>query len=137
MAVVMSSPKSLQPLNLQAERNAIQEAVHRSDSVGADLMCNFIEAVTVEGIQDLLRKNLQIFHFAGHGSYDRISGTGAILVGDNQGGIEYVFGEELAQLLSAADVRLAFFNSEYSSAISTDPALTVWRLRQSRRGYPL
>ncbi len=137
MAVVMSSPESLQPLDLQAERNAIQEAVHRSDSVGADLMCNFIEAVTVEGIHDLLRKNLQIFHFAGHGSYDRISGTGAILVGDNQGGIEYVFGEELAQLLSAADVRLAFFNSEYSSAISTDPALNCVAIAAVRAGIPV
>ena len=136
MAVAMSSPPGLGYLDLQAERHAIEEAVNRSELVGAELVCKFFEGVTEEGLAHLLIENPQIFHYAGHGYFDPSTGKGGIMVEDNQGGAAQVTGDVLAQMLRNADVRLACFNSDYSSAISTNASSYSAAPAAARAGIP-
>ena len=113
MAVILANPSgdpSFPPLDLTSEQQIIEQALKGVSQINAQFYPN----ATVETLHDAINTGANVFHFAGHGSfqadmgspYGSAEGTGYIvLVGDK--GKERLFSStNLELILRGRDVRL-------------------------------
>jgi hypothetical protein len=94
--VVISSPRGLASLDLQRERNNLEEACRRSKNVEMQ----FISDADAQALRrKLLGEPFHVLHFMGHGGFDRDSGEGVLCFTAPDGGQEPVSGHSLSTLL--------------------------------------
>ncbi|MDX1997878.1 MAG: SAVED domain-containing protein [Thermoanaerobaculia bacterium] len=103
--LVMSTPKGLRSLNLAEERRRIlARAKHEvAERIRTEHQVDVqtLEDPTFDRVVDELRYGkYHIFHFMGHGGFDRGTGTGELYFVDNDGGPEAKTGPEIAYELA-------------------------------------
>ena len=107
-----ASPLIYDELDLETERNVIQSALGSLEHVE---LVDFIDHVTLDKLEKALH-NIDIFHFAGHGTYDvpEASHTipdernyGAIVLENDMGEPDLFAAEKLATTLRAGNVKVA------------------------------
>lgn len=113
MLAVLASPNTpdLAPLNIELERRDIESALGETPEIEVE----FFEQATVQSLEDALVKDAQIFHFAGHGTFETelgdslgsLEGKGSIFLVGEAGGEQKFASEKLAQNLRGRGVRLA------------------------------
>lgn len=106
---VLSSPDEMDELDVEEDQAAINGAVKGlNEKLGEEL----VEVVwadspaTRQALQEVLANGADLFHFAGHGEFDQFSQTGQIALEKDDYSADLYSGEQLAQLLRGADVRL-------------------------------
>ena len=100
--VMVSSPRNLPPVDVQAQWGALLEATASLRERGA-VMLDLLEDATLRTLQRRLRsQEYHVFHYIGHGEYDEASQRGALVFEDPRGEERgyAVYGEELARELS-------------------------------------
>ena len=106
LVVGLSSPTDAIPLNLEAERGFIKEALVDVDGIEAI----FVEHLTADKLVAACQ-GAHIFHFAGHGRFawaaDEAQGSGLVVLEDETGSSHPFPAENLALTLRQAGVRLA------------------------------
>jgi CHAT domain len=111
MAVILANPSdpSFPPLDLTSEQQIIEQALKGISQINAQFYSN----ATVETLHEAITTGANVFHFAGHGSFQADMGSPygstemgyIVLVGDN--GKERLFSStNLALILRGRDVRL-------------------------------
>lgn len=93
--VVTSHPRGLHPLDAHQEWKRLEEALSRNAQVGVRLM----HGTTLSKLRQAVRESFDIFHFIGHGGFERRSGRGALLFEKKNGEPDPVTGRDLARIL--------------------------------------
>ncbi|HEX8596920.1 MAG TPA: CHAT domain-containing protein [Chloroflexia bacterium] len=97
--VMISAPNDYDPLDVQQEWESLNEALadlKRNGIVRLDL----IEDATLSALRKQLQKEqYHIFHFIGHGGFDRQTEEGVLVLRDEAGRGRFVSGQQLGWLL--------------------------------------
>jgi len=118
LLVVISHPRDLQPLNVEQEKTILQEALaewikHKK------IELHVVEQATVEHINQAMRSfRPHIFHFVGHGLFDRGE---AMLILEDENAYAQPISEQVFQAFftGSDEVRLAVLNACQTATLST------------------
>jgi beta-lactam-binding protein with PASTA domain len=109
--VVMSSPEGVAPLNLEQERQLIEQSWARQSGVEVD----FLERpATTQRLSDkLTEKDYHVLHYMGHGDFDRNTGHGVLLLEDENSQPQALDGQTLGGVIlhDVKSLRLVFLNA--------------------------
>jgi len=109
--VVMSSPEGVAPLNLEQERQLIEQSWARQSGVEVD----FLERpATTQRLSDkLTEKDYHVLHYMGHGDFDRDTGHGVLLLEDENSQPQALDGQTLGGVIlhDVKSLRLVFLNA--------------------------
>ncbi len=111
-----STEVGLEPLNVDAERALLQEALHPLE-VSGRVQIRWLEGViTRQQLLDTLRQwQPQLLHFVGHGFYQEADGQGFLILGrkggDGSSAPDPMGTTELEVMLDGGTVRFALFNA--------------------------
>lgn len=148
LLAAMASPEGHDPLDLQLEKKVIEEVLARFHVEGVSLDWRpVIEDATWSEVAAALQRRVDLFHFAGHGSFDirqvdphtqKAIGEGYIvLMRDKQTKLpDEVPAGELALHLQKAGVRVAVLSSCLSAARDEVTAWTGVAPALIERGIP-
>jgi hypothetical protein len=121
--VMIAGPSDLPPLNVKQEWLNLSEAL--GDLRGEGLVeMEVMETPTLPALQRQLRRGeYHIFHFIGHGTFDKQTDDGVLAFEDKEGKSRMVSGQDLAVLLhDHPSLRLAVLNAcEGAHTTSSDP----------------
>jgi tetratricopeptide (TPR) repeat protein len=81
--------------------------------------------LTVGLLQRYLRDEYHIWHFIGHGGYDRDGTTGRLAFEDERGDTNYVSAAQLGVLLDRSSIRIAILDACEGARVATDPFRSV------------
>ena len=114
--VAIASPKGYPTLDLQRERDAINNAWGKQSDVAVE----FLDDATPSALQARLWDwHPHVVHFMGHGTFDSKTGSGALLFVNGDGNAKKITGEVLGTLLrNTPSVRLAFLNACQSAVLA-------------------
>ncbi len=109
--VVMSSPEGVAPLNLEQERQLIEQSWARNNGVEVD----FLESpATTKRLSDKLsEKEYHVLHYMGHGDFDRSTGQGVLLLEDENNQPLALDGQTLGGVIlqDVKSLRMVFLNA--------------------------
>ncbi|MEO1574528.1 MAG: CHAT domain-containing protein [Pseudomonadota bacterium] len=132
--VVMSNPKGVHPLDLEAESKLIEESWARDPSVNVD----FLTDATPDNLRSMLVANeYHVLHYMGHGTHDPVTGAGALVLEDEQREAVLMDASTLGALLrDAPSIQLAFLNACDTGKASTDEPFAGVANRLVMAGLP-
>ncbi|MFB6610775.1 CHAT domain-containing protein [Agromyces sp. NPDC056379] len=119
---IVASPRGLQPLDTDAERGRLEEALRPHLDAGLVELV-WLDDVTWSGVHEkLLEQSWHVLHFIGHGGFDAATDEGQLVLLDENGRPDFVSASSLADLLHEAEPtpRLVMLNSCLSGAASPD-----------------
>ncbi|TYL53371.1 CHAT domain-containing protein [Agromyces mariniharenae] len=119
---MVSSPRGLPPLDVEHERELLEEALRPHLDAGR-VQVEWLEPVTWPRVHDkLLEQEWHVLHFIGHGTYDVDTDEGVLAFVGRDGRADYVAASSLADLLAEAEPtpRLVLLNSCRSAAGGRD-----------------
>jgi CHAT domain-containing protein len=120
---MVSSPSDVVELDVGQERQKLEEALAPLVAQGG-VQVRWLERATLQALQrELRRDEYHIFHYIGHGGYDRATDDGVLVLEDEEGRSRLVSGPELATLLAdETSLRLAVLNAcEGARSSVSDP----------------
>ncbi|MBN1936714.1 MAG: CHAT domain-containing protein [Anaerolineae bacterium] len=109
---MVASPRDLPPLDIEREKQRIENAL--KDLQGRGLVeLKWLSGQTWRNLQQEMRGGpWHIFHFIGHGAFDRISDEGVIALADEESKTHYLKATHLGRLLADHhSLRLVLLNS--------------------------
>jgi hypothetical protein len=115
--IAIASPAGYPPLDTLRELRRIEEAL--------DLVANAERSTLLNATPETLRERLleetfHVLHFIGHGSFDAVSGQGALLFEDDAGRERRITGPVMADLVrDFTSLRLIFLNACRTAELST------------------
>lgn len=110
LLAVAASPRDLPPLDLERERRLLAEAAAPLEAQGR-LVLKWLQDISAEQLEQELRGGpYHVFHFAGHGHFDRGRDRGFLALSRPDGRSDRIPTESLGVLLSNARVQLAVLN---------------------------
>ncbi|HET7799276.1 MAG TPA: CHAT domain-containing protein [Humibacillus xanthopallidus] len=133
---VVSSPRGLEPLDVAAEREHLEEALDKHVRSGR-VRLEWVENATWAELHDrLLQRPWHVLHFVGHGSFDDAADEGVIALVGADGRADFVTASSLADLLHEASPtpRLVVLNSCESGASSSDDPFSGTAAALARSG---
>lgn len=107
--VVIASPRDHAQLDLAKERKLIEDSWAGDDSVEVD----FLEHPTRTSMQQALEESpCHVLHFMGHGAYDAVSRSGALVIEDSDGNADMLDAQTIkVWLRDVPSLRLIFLNA--------------------------
>ncbi|MEA2574741.1 MAG: hypothetical protein QOH93_2039 [Chloroflexia bacterium] len=121
--VMVPAPSDYPDLDAPQEWQNLNATVADLQQAGL-VQLDLLEVPTLTGLQRQLRRSdYHIFHFIGHGAFDRNSADGLLILEDDDGRGRAVSGQDLAMLLhDHASLRLAVLNAcEGAQSAMDDP----------------
>lgn len=108
---MVANPGNLPPLDVAVEKQRIEEALADLRAAGlVDL--TWLPGQTWRDLQRAMRREWHIFHFIGHGGFDKLQNEGYLVFADPQGNAERMSATSLGRLLGDQHtLRVALFNS--------------------------
>lgn len=110
---VISSPDGYPPLDVDGEREKLDEALRTLREQGI-VELTWLETATMAELNRVIGApdEVHVLHYIGHGAYDERSESGILVLEDEHGHARQVTGEELSALLiDERSLRLAVLNS--------------------------
>lgn len=135
--VMIASPSDYEALDIEAEWQKIEASVAELKQRGL-LQLTRLPQATLSALQKQLRRDqYHIFHFIGHGGFDRQTQEGVLLLESEDGRSRLVSGNALGTLLhDHPSLRLALLNAcEGARAARSDPFAGVAQ-QLLRQGIP-
>jgi CHAT domain/SIR2-like domain len=120
---VVSSPADREPLDVERERENLQNALATLIACGA-VQLDWLQRPTLGALLKALQtESFHALHYIGHGSYDRDAEQGMLLFEDDAGWAQPVSGDRLGTILhDFSSLRLAILNAcEGARSGRTDP----------------
>jgi hypothetical protein len=111
---MISSPRGLPTLDVELERERLEEALKPHMSTHGRVELQWLDEVSWDGLHDkLLERAWHVLHFIGHGTYDTDTDEGVLAFVGRDGRADYVSASSLADLLDEAEPtpRLVVLNS--------------------------
>ncbi|RLT32075.1 MAG: CHAT domain-containing protein [Chloroflexi bacterium] len=108
---MVASPRGYDPLNVALEQERMKRAL--ADLQARGLMeLTWLEGGSWRALQrEMRRSDWHIFHFIGHGGFDKEKDEGFLAFADEAGEAERIHASQLARLLGKQSLRLALLNA--------------------------
>src|SRR5829696_462062 len=135
---MVASPLDLDPLDVEQEKRRVEETIKELQAQGR-VELTWLEGQTPRDLQRALAVDgpWHVFHFIGHGGFDRVSDGGLIALTNDEGYARHVQAEDLAQLLKDHwDLRLVVLNSCEGARGSESNAFSSTAATLVRPGIP-
>ena len=134
---MISSPTDLPGLDTERERERVEQALSRLESMGL-VELTWLAAPTWRELQRAMRAGpWHVFHFVGHGGFDRTAGEGMVAFADEDGQSHNLSATELGRLLADHNaLRLAVLNSCEGATSSDRDVFSSTAAVLVRRGIP-
>src|SRR5215218_9656074 len=134
---MVTSPLGLDPLDVEHEKRLVEEAI-KGLREGGLLELTWLEGQTWRHLQRAMRRGpWHVFHFVGHGGFDRATEEGAIALSNDAGHMHLLRATGLAELLDDHyPLRLVFLNSCEGARGSERDAFSSTAATLVRRGVP-
>jgi len=134
---MMVSPSDLPPLDLNNEKHRIEEATQNLQKKGL-VELTWLEGKTWRDLQKAMRAGpWHIFHFIGHGAFDRNAGEGLIFLEDEDSASHRLTATQLGRLLADHhSLRLALLNACEGAAGNERDIFSSTGAILVRRGLP-
>jgi formylglycine-generating enzyme required for sulfatase activity len=112
LLAMVANPNDLPPLNVAAEKERIEQAVASLQEEGL-LELTWLEGQSWRDLQRAVRRQKwHMFHFIGHGGFDKHHNEGYLLLADRQGTAQRMSATNLTRLLGDHDaLRVVLLNS--------------------------
>ncbi|WP_197522806.1 CHAT domain-containing protein [Occultella aeris] len=109
--VMISSPSDAARLDVHREAELLRTTTADLTAAGS-LELVFLESATLTGLQHAINQRFHVFHFIGHGGFDRAAGTGVLVLEREDGTSHLVSAAKLGTLLhDAKSCQLAVLNA--------------------------
>jgi len=103
------SPTDLEPLDVQRERQRLDEAIKR---LGDLVTVTWLEGKTWQDLQAIIQKgSWHIFHFIGHAGFNESRREGFIVLANDKGRSFELAATQLARLLDSRQLKLVVLNA--------------------------
>ena len=115
--VMISSPHDYPALNVAEEKRLLSEAFADRNEIQVD----FLEKATLLELRERLSDGSHhIFHYMGHGAFDRATGKGMLVLEDEEGNGVLVAGEKLKRVFRDSSIGVVFLNACETARISAE-----------------
>jgi len=115
--VMLSSPADYPELDIKKEKLLLREAFVKHPEIQVD----FLEKASLLDLKDRLSEDeYHIFHYIGHGGFDKETGQGILIFEDPDGGGFFVSGEKLKRAFRGSSVGIVFLNACETARISAE-----------------
>ena len=134
---VIADPSDLPRLNVDQEKERVAQALAPLQA-GGDIALTWLAGSTVTDLQRALRRGpWHIFHFVGHGGFDRQADEGVVVLTDEQGRAKPLLATQLARLLGdERALRLVVLNACEGARSSQRDVFSSAAAILVRRGIP-
>ncbi len=134
---MVASPTDLHELDLELEMRQMAEAIQHLQDEG-QVSLTWLEGQTWRDLQKaMLGGPWHVFHFIGHGDFDRSEQEGQIALADEQGKSSVLSATQLGRLLAShASLRLVVLNSCEGARASETDLFSSTGAVLTRRGLP-
>jgi WD40 repeat protein/tetratricopeptide (TPR) repeat protein len=122
LKVLLTAAQTQPPVNVARELQAVSTALA---TLGDFVQVTIEPHLTIPKLQRLLRQDFHVWHFVGHGGFDRDGTTGQLVFEDTSGDIEYVSAPQLGVLLARNSVRLVVLDACHGGQLATQPLRSV------------
>jgi formylglycine-generating enzyme required for sulfatase activity len=131
------SPEGLPPLDIAQEKLRVETALEGLRAMGL-VTLTWLEGQTWRDLQRELRHGpWHIFHFIGHGGFDRAADEGFVALADEAGETSHLSATQLGRLLADhRDLRLVLLNACEGARSSTQDIFSATAAILVRRGLP-
>jgi len=115
--IMLSSPIDYPELDIGKEKILLKEAFAGRSEIKVD----FLEKSSLLDLKDTLAEDdYHIFHYVGHGGFDKQTGQGVLIFEDNFGKGLPVAGEKLKRVFRGSSVGIVFLNACETARISAE-----------------
>lgn len=137
LLVMIANPQGLPELDKERERQRIDRALTGLQQKG-QLQVTWLEGETWRDLQQAMRQGpWHIFHFIGHGGFDKVRDEGVLVLSDDKDQIAPLTATQLGRLLANhASLRLVLLNACEGAYGSTHDILSSTSAILVRRGIP-
>ncbi len=142
---MIAQPKEFAQLDVALEKRRIEDALERLRASG-EVELSWVEGESAFDLQRAMRRgDWHIFHFIGHGGFDRARDEGFLVLADEAGNSDLLYASQLARLLrmqrttlrlvllnacdGARGSNLDIFSSTASSLLGDVPAVLAMQYR--------
>jgi len=134
---MVASPSDLEPLEVRREKGRLEAAIAGLQASGL-MELTWLEGQTWRDLHRAMRGGpWHVFHFVGHGGFDRPTDEGFIALCDDDGESQRLTATELARLLcNHRPLRLAFLNSCEGARGGAQDVFSSTAAILIRRGLP-
>lgn len=131
------SPTDLEPLDVALEKQRVEKATKSLRTDGL-MELTWLDGQTWRHLQRAMRRGpWHVFHFIGHGGFDRVADEGYIALADEDGEIRRLTATRLGRLLANhRSLRLALLNSCEGARGGTQDIFSSTSSILVRRGIP-
>ncbi len=131
------SPRDLAPLDVERERQRVEGATRALQAEGL-LELTWLEAGTWRDLQWVMRRgSWHVFHFVGHGGFDRETDEGFVALADDAGESERLTASRLGRLLVGDGLpRLAVLNGPGGARGGVQDVFSRTAVHLVREGIP-
>jgi tetratricopeptide (TPR) repeat protein len=134
---IVASPSDLAPLNVDREQRCLEEALAHLKAHQVVELAWLVNPTWRMVQQEIRRSDWHIFHFVGHGGFDRQANTGFIAFADDTGSADYLSATQLGRLLGDhKPLRLALLNACEGAQGSMGDLFASTAANLVRRGTP-
>ncbi|MEO7913265.1 MAG: CHAT domain-containing protein, partial [Roseiflexaceae bacterium] len=135
--LAISSPPDYPPLDVEREKrwllDALAPLIGRDNAVSVDVL----DVTTRQSLQSKLRQNYHVLHYIGHGIVDPATGSGnLVLTDENTGKSSLQDAETLGYLLRSSSIKLVFLNACQTAVTSGTEAFLGVAQSIVRAGMP-
>lgn len=132
---MIASPSDQDPLEVTSEKARMEEALKTLKNTGL-VELTWLDGQTWEDVQEAMwRGPWHIFHFIGHGAFDKRSEEGMLALADEQGMTHLLGASDLALLLTNhGSIRLALLNACEGATGSRRDVFSSTAATLARRG---
>ncbi|MEM6638384.1 MAG: CHAT domain-containing protein [Pseudomonadota bacterium] len=132
--VVMSNPDGVHPLDLDRERQLIENSWAKDPNVRVD----FLTAATPDNLRErLINNDYHVLHYMGHGTHDPVTGAGALVLEDDNNEAVLMDASTLGTLLrDAQSIQLVFLNACDTGRVGTEEPFAGVANRLVMAGMP-
>ncbi len=108
---MVASPRSYEALDVATEQKQLEQALAVLQAQGL-LELTWLDGGSWRVLQrEMRRSDWHIFHFIGHGGFDKSRDEGFLAFADERGEAERIYAGQLARLLDKQSLRLALLNA--------------------------
>jgi Cdc48 subfamily AAA family protein/CHAT domain-containing protein/ClpA/ClpB-like protein len=133
---MIAGPKDMPLLNAGREKQRMAEALRSLTAAGL-VELTWVEGQTWRDLQQIIRSSIwHVFHFIGHGGFDRDKDQGFIVLANEEGLSNRMGATQLGRLLADSSPRLVILNSCEQARASDLDVFSSTAATLVRRGIP-
>ncbi|MEJ2200424.1 MAG: CHAT domain-containing protein, partial [Desulfuromonadaceae bacterium] len=115
--VMISSPAGYPALDVSEEKRLLREAF----STHSEIEVDFLKKATLLELKDRLTdRDYHIFHYIGHGGFEKQTGKGVLVLEDEEGNGIFVAGEKLKRVFRGSSIGIVFLNACETARMSAE-----------------